>query len=69
MEEIWITICFNGQPVDNVIAHSVEEADELIFSIERNGFKECNEDIKDDWLNMGFEDNPKVTAYISGNYN
>ena len=64
MKDIWIEVCFNDQPMDNVIAHTEEEAKEIIQSIEQNGFSEYNEDVKNDWLEMGFNDNPKVTAYI-----
>lgn len=66
INEIWIEILFNGEPMDNIIANDEKEAEELINSIEELGFAEYNEDVKNDWLEMGFENNPKVTARISG---
>lgn len=63
--EIWIEVLFDGQPMDNIIASSNEEAEELIKSIEENGFSEYNEEVKEEWLGMGFRNDPKVTAQIS----
>lgn len=63
--EIWIEVLFNGEPMDNIIANNEQEAEELINSIQELGFAEYNEDVKNDWLEMGFENNPKVTAKIS----
>lgn len=65
INEIWIEVLFNGEPMDNIIADNEQEAEELIKSIEKYGFEEYNEDVKNDWLEMGFENNPKVTARIS----
>lgn len=65
MNKIWIEILFDGQPMDNIIANSKEEAEELIKSIETNGFSEYNEEVKSEWLAMGFRDNPTVTARIT----
>lgn len=64
MTEIWIEVSFNEQPMDNVIANSEKEASEIIKTIEKLGFSEYNEEVKNDWLGMGFENNPKVTAKI-----
>ena len=63
--KIWIEILFDGEPMDNIIASSTEEAKKLIESVERNGFSEYNEEVKNEWLEMGFRNNPKVTARIT----
>ena len=65
MKEIWIEVLFDDQPMDNIIATSLEEAEKIIKSIEESGFAEYNEEVKDEWLEMGFRDNPEVTAVIS----
>lgn len=65
MKEIWIEVLFDDQPMDNIIATSLEEAEKIIKSIEERGFAEYNEEVKDEWLEMGFRDNPEVTAVIS----
>ena len=65
MNDIWIEILFDGEPMDNVTAKDIEEAKQLIKSIEKNGFSEYNEEVKTEWLEMGFRNNPKVTARIS----
>lgn len=64
MSEIWIEISFDGQPVENIIANNLKQAEELIKSIETGGFSEMNGEIKEYWLEMGFNNNPKVTAKI-----
>ena len=65
MESIWIEILFDGQPVENIIANNMMEANDLIKSIEDNGFSEMNEEIKEYWLSLGFSNNPKVTARLT----
>jgi len=65
MENIWIEVLFDGVPVDNVTANSIKDAEEIIKSIEENGFKEYNEEVKNYWLELGFNNNPKATAKIS----
>ena len=68
MGEVWIEVSFDDQPMDNIIVDSIREAGELIVVIEDNGFAEYNEEIKDEWLEMGFRDNPDVTVKIIANY-
>jgi len=65
MENIWIEVSFDECPMDNVIAHNMEEAESLIKSIETNGFENYNEEVKEEWLEMGFGNNPKVTAKLT----
>lgn len=67
--EIWIEISFDGQPMDNITANNIEEANELINLIEMSGFEEYNEEVKSEWLEMGFRNNPVVTARITQQYN
>ena len=62
---IWISVYFDNQEMDNVVANNQQEADEIIKSIEMLGFANYNEDVKEDWLNMGFRNNPIVSAKIS----
>ena len=66
MKNIWIEVTFDGQPMDNVVVDSEEDAINVIKTIEQYGFEEYNEDVKNDWLEMGFNNNPKVTAKITG---
>lgn len=61
-ENIWLEIRFDGIAYDNVIANSKEEAEELIKSIEKNGFEEYNSIVKDEWISEGFRNNPEVTV-------
>ena len=66
MEEVWIEVLFDSEPMDSVIADNEEEAKEIINSIKQSGFaKYYNEEIKKEWLEMGFRDNPEVTARIT----
>ena len=58
--KIWLEVRFDGIPFDNVIANSKEEAEELIKSIEENGFEEYNSTVKDEWIEDGFRNNPIV---------
>lgn len=62
---IWISVYFDNQEMDNVVANNQQEADEIIKSIETLGFANYNEDVKEDWLSMGFRNNPIVSAKIS----
>lgn len=64
MDEIWIEVRFDDQPMDNLITNSITEAEEIIKSIEYNGFENYNEEVKNDWINMGFRNNPIVTARL-----
>lgn len=64
-QEIWLEVSFDGQPMDNIIAHSEQEAKDLIESVEELGFTEYNDEVKEDWLGMGFRDNPIVTVCIA----
>jgi len=61
-EQIWLSVRFDGIAFDNVTVDSKEEAEELIKSIEKYGFKEYNETVKNEWLSEGFRDNPEVTV-------
>ena len=64
-KEMWIEIAFDGVLIDNIIAKDLEEAKEIILSVEQNGFSDYNEEVKNDWLEMGFRNNPKVTACLT----
>lgn len=64
MDDIWIEVCFDGEPVDNLIANNELEAKEIIEDVLRNGFDDYNEEVKEWWLELGFRNNPVVTAYI-----
>lgn len=61
-EQIWLEVRFDNIAFDNVIANSKEEAEELIKSIEKNGFEEYNETVKNEWLSEGFKNNPDITV-------
>ena len=58
--DIWLKLCFDGQPVDNIVVCSEEEAKEIMEQHSRN-FADQNEDIKDYWLSLGFRNNPVVS--------
>lgn len=58
--EIWLELCFDGQPVDNIVARSEEEAEDIIRNHSRD-FRDQNEDIKEWWISEGFRKDPVVT--------
>lgn len=66
MKEIWIEVSFDNNPMANEIVYTTEEAKKLIKTIEENGFEGYDEQLKNEWLEMGFRDNPVITARICG---
>ena len=63
---IWLELRFNGEPVDNIIVDSVEEALDIMENHSYN-FADQNEDLKEWWLSEeGFDPDPIVNiAYAN----
>ena len=65
--EIWLYLCFDGEPVDNIICNSEDEVKYILKNHSRK-FHEQNEEIVDWWLSEGFRDNPEVTIIRADKY-
>ena len=64
--EIWLYLCFDGEPVDNIVCNSEYEVQDILKNHSRK-FHAQNEEIVD-W-SEGFRDNPEVTIIRAGEYN
>lgn len=65
--EIWLYLCFDGEPVDNIICNSEDEVQDVLKNHSRK-FHDQNEEIVDWWLSEGFRDNPDVTIRRADEY-
>ena len=63
---IWLELRFDGHPVDNIVADSVDEALDIIEN-HSHKFEDQNEELKEWWLSVeGMNPNPTVDiVYIT----
>lgn len=62
---IWLELRFDGEPVDNIVVSSIEEALD-IMEYHSYKFEDQNEDLKEWWLEEGMNPNPIVNiAYAN----
>ena len=62
---IWLELRFYGQPVDNIVVNSIDEALDVMENHSYN-FEDQNEDLKEWWLEEGMNPNPIVNiAYAN----
>ena len=66
--EIWLYLCFDGEPVDNIVCDSEYEVQNILKNHSRK-FHDQNEEIVDWWLSEGFRDNPDFTIIRADEYN